>query len=262
MPPFPLASTDGKSTLEAVNLVLITKREATEGIDAADPRATHLIQTVGLRVGQSFHVGIAGALRGLAEITAVAPVLTFNITWERAVQAKLPLTVIVGLPRPQTAKKVLHDLASLGVSRIIFFEAEKGDPGYLSSSLWQEDEWQSPLRKGTEQACSTLVPEVLRTRSLEAALALITENNWLVALDPYEALGALGEAPAGSIGGTLAIGPERGWSDAERKLLVVRGFALHHLGDRILRVEAACLVGGALMLARLHVWARHRNLDA
>lgn len=260
MPPFPLASTDGKSTLEAVNLVLITKREAAEGIAAADPRVTHLVQTVGLRAGQSFHVGIAGALRGLAEITAIAPVLTFNITWEQAVQPKLPLTVIVGLPRPQTAKKVLHDLASLGVARMIFFEAEKGDPGYLTSSLWQEDEWQSHLRKGTEQACSSLVPEVLRTRSLEAALALITENNWQVALDPYEASRSLGEAPDGSKGGTLAIGPERGWSDAERKLLVSRGFALHHLGDRILRVEAACLVGGALMLAQLHVWERHRNL--
>lgn len=260
MPPFPLASAEGKSTLEAVNLVLITKREAAEGIAADDPRVKHLVQTVGLRAGQSFHVGLAGAMRGLAEITAITPFLTFNITWEQTVQTKLPLTVIVGLPRPQTAKKVLHDLASLGVARMIFFEAEKGDPGYLTSSLWQEDEWQSHLRKGTEQACSTLVPEVLRTRSLEAALALVTENNWRVALDPYEASGALGEAPAGSIGGSLAIGPERGWSDAERKLLVARGFVLHHLGDRILRVEAACLVGGALMLARLHVWERHQSL--
>jgi 16S rRNA U1498 N3-methylase RsmE len=33
------------------------------------------------------------------------------------------------------------------------------------------------------------------------------------------------------------------------------------LGDRILRVEAAALVGGALMLAQLRAWAKHRPVD-
>jgi len=244
-----------------VNLVLITEPEVSAGLPLADARSTHLLGTVGLRVGQTFHVGLAGGLRGLATVTALTPALRFNVVWEKSVQARLPLTVLIGLPRPQTAKKVLHDLASLGAARLIFFEADKGDPGYVASSLWKDGEYLEHLRKGTEQACSTLVPTVDRVASLAAALALVSGDDWKVALDPYEATGALGEAaPASARAGILAVGPERGWSDKERALLRAQGFALQHLGDRILRVEAACLVGGALLLAHLRAWQAHRAL--
>jgi len=37
----------------------------------------------------------------------------------------------------------------------------------------------------------------------------------------------------------LAIGPERGWSNKERRFLRDMGFALAHLGQRVLRVETA-----------------------
>lgn len=244
-----------------MNLVLITEPEVTAGLPLADPRATHLLGTVGLRVGQTFHVGIADGLRGLATVTATDPALRFDVVWEKSVQTRLPLTVLIGLPRPQTAKKVLHDLASLGAARLVFFEAEKGDPGYVASSLWKDGEYLEHLRKGTEQACSTLVPEVVRVTSLAEALAPLPPDGWKVALDPYEASGALGAAaPAAAQAGFLAIGPERGWSERERTLLRAHGFALHHLGDRILRVEAACLVGGALLLAQLRAWQAHRAL--
>ena len=165
--------------------------------------------------------------------------------------------MLVGLPRPQTAKKILHDLASLGAARIVFFESEKGDPGYLTSSLWKDDEWREHVRKGTEQACSTLVPEVTRVGSLAEALRQTEGPAWKLALDPYEATGAPAlTAPASAA--VLAIGPERGFGDGERRALRAAGFGFAHLGDRILRVEAAALVGGALMLAQLGAWAKHR----
>lgn len=244
-----------------MNLVLITEPEVSAGLPLADARTTHLLGTVDLRVGQTFHVGIASGLRGLATVSATAPALRFSVVWEKSVQARLPLTVLIGLPRPQTAKKVLHDLASLGAARLVFFEADKGDPGYLASSLWKDGEYLEHLRKGTEQACSTLVPEVVRVASLAEALDLVAANDWKVALDPYEATSALGESPPSSAhAGSLAVGPERGWSDKERTLLRAQSFSMQHLGDRILRVEAACLVGGGLMLAHLRAWQTHRAL--
>jgi RsmE family RNA methyltransferase len=240
-----------------VNLVLITAAEAESGFSPDDTRARHLRDTVGLAVGGSFHVGIEGGLRGIATIVAVAPRLTFTVAWEKSTQARLPLTVLVGLPRPQTAKKVLHDLASLGAARIIFFASEKGDPGYLTSSLWKDGEWREHVLKGTEQACSTLVPEVTRVASLAEAVALVDATAWKLALDPYEATGAP-ELHAPAKGAVLAIGPERGFAESERVTLRQAGFTFAHLGDRILRVEAAALVGGALMLAQLRAWEKHR----
>ena len=240
-----------------MNLVLITPDEAAAGLPADDARTRHLRETVGLAVGGSFHVGIENGLRGIATITALAPKLAFSVAWEKSPQARLPLTVLVGLPRPQTAKKVLHDLASLGAARIIFFESAKGDPGYLTSSLWKDGEWREHVLKGTEQACSTLVPEVTRIGSLAEAVALVAVDAWKVALDPYEAAGAP-ELSTPAHAAVLAIGPERGFAEAERATLRAAGFGFAHLGDRILRVEAAALVGGALMLAQMRAWAKHR----
>lgn len=240
-----------------MNLVLITADEAKTGLPPDDARARHLRETVGLAVGGSFHVGIENRLRGIATITTLAPQLTFAVAWEKSLQARLPLTVLVGLPRPQTAKKVLHDLASLGAARLIFFESEKGDPGYLTSSLWKDGEWREHVLKGTEQACSTLVPEVTRVGSLAEAIALVDAPAWKLALDPYEATGAP-ELSAPANAAVLAIGPERGFAAGERAALRTAGFAFAHLGDRILRVEAAALVGGALMLAQLRAWEKHR----
>jgi RsmE family RNA methyltransferase len=240
-----------------VNLVLITAEEAESGLPPDDPRARHLRETVGLVIGGTFHVGIENGLRGIATIASLSPRLTFAVAWEKTPQARLPLTVLVGLPRPQTAKKVLHDLASLGAARLIFFESEKGDPGYLTSSLWKDGEWREHVLKGTEQACSTLVPEVTRVGSLAEAITLVDATAWKLALDPYEATGTPAlSAPAKTA--VLAIGPERGFGDGERRALSAAGFTFAHLGDRILRVEAAALVGGALMLGQLRAWGKHR----
>jgi RsmE family RNA methyltransferase len=238
-------------------LVLITPDEAATGLPSDDARARHLRETVGLTVGGSFHVGIENGLRGIATITTLTPKLAFSVDWEKSPQARLPLTVLVGLPRPQTAKKVLHDLASLGAARIIFFESAKGDPGYLTSSLWKDGEWREHVLKGAEQACSTLVPEVTRVGSLAEALVGLDANAWKLALDPYEAAGAP-ELYTPAKAAMLAIGPERGFAETERATLRAAGFGFAHLGDRILRVEAAALVGGALMLAQLRAWAKHR----
>jgi RsmE family RNA methyltransferase len=238
-------------------LVLITPDEAATGLPSDDARTRHLRETVGLAVGGSFHVGVVNGPRGIATIVALTPLLTFSVAWEKSPQARLPLAVIVGLPRPQTAKKVLHDLASLGAARIIFFESAKGDPGYLTSSLWKDGEWREHVLKGTEQACSTLVPEVARVGSLAEAVALVAADAWKVALDPYEATGAP-ELSTPARTAVLAIGPERGFAESERATLRAAGFSFAHLGDRILRVDAAALVGGALLLAQLRAWEKHR----
>jgi len=243
-----------------VNLVLINKEESTHGIPLEDPRAIHLTQTVGLQPGKTFFVGIKNEFRGLATIQKISPWLIFTVEWEKEKQERLPLELLVGLPRPQTAKKILYDAASLGLSKIIFFVSEKGDPGYLSSSLWKNNEWKDFVLRGTEQACSCLIPEVVHVSSMEEGIKLLHPQSWRVSLDPYIAKESLKAKTRELSFGTLAIGPERGWSDDERSVLKTNGFSFYHLGDRILRVETACIAGSVLMLAELNAWQPHRSL--
>ena len=225
-----------------------------------DPRAVHLTQTVGLQPGKTFVVGIKNAFRGLATIQKISEQLIFTVEWEKEKQARLPLELLVGLPRPQTAKKILYDAASLGVHKIIFFVSEKGDPGYLSSSLWKNNEWEDFLLRGTEQACSCLIPDVVHVPTIEEGIKLLHPQSWRVSLDPYISKESLKTKTGDFSFGTLAIGPERGWSDVERSILKSNGFSFYHLGDRILRVETACTAGSVLMLAELNAWQAHRNL--
>ena len=225
-----------------------------------DPRAVHLTQTVGLQPGKTFVVGIKNAFRGLATIQKISEHLIFTVEWEKEKQARLPLELLVGLPRPQTAKKILYDAASLGVHKIIFFVSEKGDPGYLSSSLWKNNEWEDFLLRGTEQACSCLIPDVVHVPTIEEGIKLLHPQSWRVSLDPYTAKESLKTKTGDFSFGTLAIGPERGWSDVERSVLKTIGFNFYHLGDRILRVETACTAGSVLMLSELNAWQPHRNL--
>ncbi len=240
--------------------MLITETEVAQGFPAGDPRTHHLRETVGAVVGSTFHVGIENRRRGLATITVLEPSLRFVVRWETVPQVRLPLTVIVGLPRPQTAKKLLHDLASLGVDRIVFFAAEKSDPSYAQSSLWRDGAWREPLLKGAEQACSCMTPEVAHAPDLVAALGGLDSEIWKASLDPYVASGPIGAAAKKFSAGCLALGPERGWSEAERRALADAGFASYHLGDRILRVETAAVAGTSIMLAGLGTWQPHRPL--
>ena len=241
-----------------MNLMLLTPDEARDGLAPSDARARHLLKTVHAGIGSTVHVGIRNGRRGLATLLTTEPRVTFGIRWEKDPQPPLPLEVLVGLPRPQSARKVLHDLASLGARRLRFFRPAKGDPAYATSSLWSTDEWRELVEKGAEQACSALVPEVAHAPSLAAALESLPTGGWRVALDPYEAEGELAGSAAKPAPALLAIGPERGWDAAEREALRGAGFALRHLGDRILRVETACLLGGGLMLAGLGCWKAHR----
>jgi len=243
-----------------VNLVLINKKESIDGIPIQDPRAIHLTQTVGLQAGKTFFVGIKNGFRGLATIQEINQRLIFTVEWEKEQQARLPLELIVGLPRPQTAKKILYDAASLGINKIIFFVSEKGDPGYLSSSLWKNNEWEEFVLRGSEQACSCQIPEVIHVSSIKEGIKLLHPKSWRVCLDPYTAKEPLKTNVVKFSFGTLAIGPERGWSDDERSILENHEFFFYHLGDRILRVETACTAGSILMLSELNAWQPYRSL--
>lgn len=260
LPWFPLARCVTNAKFDEVNLVLLNESEVATGLPADDWRTQHLLQVVGLKSGESFHAGIIQGHRGIATITETHPRLKFTLKLEKEIQPQLPCEIIVGLPRPATAKKILYEGACLGVERILFFSSEKSDPSYAQSTLWKNKGWKEFLVKGAEQAYSTRLPEVIVFPTLAEALSQISRQSWRVALDPYEATSALKSCESKEKRGTLAIGSERGWTDRERLLLKESGFHFYHLGDRILRVEAACLVGTAIMLSQLNAWQSHRPI--
>ena len=233
-----------------MNLVLFEPAEVGQPLALGDPRAAHILGILRRKVGDSFDAGIVDGARGKGTVESIGP-SHLAFTFERCADPAPPdpITLLIALPRPQTARKILNEAASLGVAALRFFPSEKGEPGYASSTLWKTGEWRRHLMDGAAQAFDTRLPEVVRDARLAESIAGLAAGCTRVALDNYEATRRLVAAEA-SFPVALAFGPERGWSAGERALLRESGFVLAHLGTRVLRTETAVVAAVAIAKAR------------
>jgi RsmE family RNA methyltransferase len=236
-----------------VNLILFELADSTMPLARRDPRAVHMLEVLRLREGDTFHAGLVNGPRGQGVLAAIgAEVLTLAFTWGSEPPPLDAITLIVGLPRPQTARKILEEATALGLAAMHFVRTDKGERSYSQSTLWSTGEWREHLVRGAEQAFCTRLPELTHGRRLAEVLATFPEPTTRIALDNYEAPQSLSRrliAPDHPV--ALALGSERGWSDAERHELRTAGFAFAHLGSRVLRAETACVAALALVKAKL-----------
>ncbi|HEY5226904.1 MAG TPA: RsmE family RNA methyltransferase [Opitutaceae bacterium] len=232
-----------------MNLILLEPGEAAAPLPGTDPRAVHILTVLRRKAGDLFDAGIVNGPRGKASIVSIGPSgieFTFKATSESPPAD--PIHLLVALPRPQTARKILNEATTLGIASLRFFHSEKGEPSYASSALWSTPEWRRHLREGAAQAFDTRIPEVLHAASLGEAIAALPAGCVRTALDNYEASGPLRPVMR-TVPLALAFGPERGWSAAERNSLKAEGFVLSHLGERVLRTETAVVAALAIVKA-------------
>lgn len=240
------------STLVGVNLILFDRTELERPLPRTDRRAAHLLGVLRRQLGDTFDAGVINGERGKGTLAAVSDEsLTFSFAWETGGSPAEPITLLVGLPRPQTARDILRDATTLGVDALHFVRTEKGESSYAQSTLWSSGEWRRHVIAGAEQAFSTRVPEVTVGSTLADALAALAPDTRL-ALDNYESATPLSQCRLSSDPhAVLALGGERGWSAAEREVLRAHRFQFHHLGPRVLRTETACTAALTLVRAKL-----------
>jgi 16S rRNA (uracil1498-N3)-methyltransferase len=202
------------------------------------------------RQGEAFDAGLVNGPRGKGTVVEIGPhALNLSFVWGNTPPPLDPIQLIVGLPRPQTARKILQEATTLGVGAMHFVVTEKGETNYAQSTLWSSGEWRRHVLAGAAQAFCTRLPEVTHGRTLTEILARLSASGSRLALDNYESPQSL-SACAVSTPVALALGAERGWSTSERELLRRAEFSFAHLGQRVLRTESACLVGIALIKTR------------
>lgn len=236
-----------------MNIILFRPHEVELPLSRQDRRAGHILDVLRRRPGDTFDAGLINGPRGRGAVVAATPeTLTLSFTWGGPPPPLPPLHLVIGLPRPQTARDILRDATTLGVAALHFVRTDKGEPGYARSKLWQSGEWERQVIAGAEQAFCTRLPEITHDRTLSEVLAELPAGSARIALDNHEAPAALGTCNLlGYKSAVLALGAERGWSEAERERLRAAGFAFAHLGPRVLRTETACIAALALLKARL-----------
>lgn len=235
-----------------MNLILFDPTDFDRPLPLDDPRAVHIRKVLRRDEGDTFDGGIIDGPRGkvlLEALTDDGLQLAFQPT--TSVPGPEPIILMIGLPRPQTARKILQEATTLGVGTIHFHLTVRGDPGYARSTLWSSGEVRRHLITGTEQAFSTRLPEITHGREFAAVIAGLPAGSTRIALDNYEAASRLIDVPLLGKPIVLAVGSERGWTGMERDLLRQAGFHLAGLGARVLRSETATVAGLAILRARL-----------
>jgi RsmE family RNA methyltransferase len=161
---------------------------------------------------------------------------------------RTPLDLIVGVPRPQTVKKVVQAAAMLGVRSVHFVRSELGEKSYLQSHALKEEELHLEGIKALEQVWDSQLPNVRVHRSFDYFM-----DKQLPSLEDARAVCRLVAHPGGKVLSVqhattildeqiVAIGPERGWSDNEVSTFRERGFDVVSLGCRVVRVEVATVL--------------------
>ena len=109
--------------------------------------------------------------------------------------------------------------------------------------------WRSVVVSACEQSWRTRIPAVAAPQALAKALDELPAGagRWLLDPDAEAGIGTM-PAPGGDV--VLAVGPEGGWSENDRKTLIAAGFGGLRLGPRILRTETAGLAAIAALQAR------------
>ncbi len=204
-------------------------------------RLNHILEVHRAVVGDELSVGVLNGRMGTGKVIALSQsIIEMDVRLDRLPPSKLPLTVILALPRPKFLKRVLRSASSMGVQRIILINSSRVEKSYWQSPFLSREHLLQQLALGLEQAGDTILPELLLKPLfkpfIEDELPGIAAGTVSLVAHPTAAK----SCPRGiNQPTTLAIGPEGGFIPYEIEKLAACGFQPVRIGDRILSVETA-----------------------
>ncbi len=229
-----------------MNLLVILPEDlvAPDRAVLAGRRLRHVREVHRAAVGDDLAVGLLGGRMGRGRVLRLDDeALELEMRLDRDPPAKLPLTLVVALPRPKVVNRLVAAATSLGAARIVLVNAWKVEKAYWGSPRLAPANLLKQQVLGLEQAGDTVLPDVRLARLfrpfVEDELPGLLGGGTALVAHP-----GCGEGVPGTITApvTLAIGPEGGWIDAEFESLLRAGLRPLDLGPRILRTETALAV--------------------
>ncbi|GAB6391146.1 MAG: RsmE family RNA methyltransferase [Treponematales bacterium] len=263
-----------------MNIILFEPREIGRPLARRDCRTVHLLKTLRKKTGDTFDAGLLGGDRGKGTITAVRldGSLLCALDLTEPPPARCPVRMAVGFARPIQLKRILRDLSSLGVEAVDIVATELGEKSYQETKLLSDGGALASLIEGAAQARDTRVPALTvygslgewlverpwdtRNERADTAVSLpwnvyaaetrhSPKSPLLIAADNVRPAGSFSRLSALGQSLVVAVGSERGWSEAERQALEGAGFQRLSLGGRALRTETACVAAAILGLEKI-----------
>ncbi len=197
-----------------MNIVLLDPRQTESEVwsISAKRQLEHLHRHLELKAGDTLKVGIQNGKRYLTQVVDVCEtVVRIKPLYEEPVPAKLPVTLIVAMPRPKVLRRLIMDAVTLGVEKIILLHSY-GDTVAPKIEIYKrfkpfvEDQLPSLISAD----CPAYVAHPYSDTQMPFAI----------------------QHPC-----TVVIGPEGGFIPYEVELLVKNGCQAVSLGNRIIRTE-------------------------
>ena len=237
-----------------MNRILFEKDEIVDGIATfGGERAEHVMNVLHGEVGQILKTGEIGGFIGTGVITGLtrppssvsSPEITVACSHDKR-SLRPWVDLILAPPRPRVMKRLLPQLATMGVGRIFLVGAKKVEKDFWGATLLKPENYRPLLVDGLMQAGTSILPTLETRRNFRKFVKEELDTLWpeakRIVAHPYDGNRTI-EQPERSNNRAilLAVGPEGGWTDEEVTLLEEHGFARYSLGSRILRTDTATI---------------------
>jgi len=236
-----------------MNLIVLEDRDfvSPTQVQLTGRRHTHLTTILNVQPGDQLCVGKLNGLQGQAQVLSVdSQVVTLSLpsALDRPSPPTLPVTLILGLPRPKMLQRTLQTIATMGVEKLVLIQTARVEKSFWQTPLLKPEAVHEQLLLGLEQGKATQLPQVeYHTRFrlfIEDVLPARCQNFRRLIAHPGEFPAPTPESATPTL---LAVGPEGGFIDNEVRQFEALGFQPIQLGQRILRVETVIPV----LLAKL-----------
>lgn len=225
-----------------MNLILLEPGEIhDQRVQLTGARLTHIRKVLRAGVGDRLKVGVIDGPRGHGVITALTDHdAELELQCNDAPPPKLPLTILLALPRPKAARRLCRTVAELGIEHLVLLNSYRVEKAYWQSPLLAPEKIRQYFVEGLQQAGDTVLP----SWDIEKRFKPFVEDRLPQLLNGKRGLIAHPKTArlcpsAETLPTVLAIGPEGGFIPYEVEKLEQAGMQVVSLGERILKVETA-----------------------
>jgi 16S rRNA (uracil1498-N3)-methyltransferase len=214
--------------------------------------AHHLTRVLRVEAGQKYEISdnervflaeVEEARRSRVLFRILAPV--------NSPAAPVRVTLAAALVKFDRFEWIVEKATELGVEAIVPVETDRSEKGLLEASRKRVERWRKIVRESSQQSRRTRLPEIAGPSPLRAFDA--HEHEFRFLLDEEAARPVIDAVPASRAPTDrvcVLVGPEGGWTAAERERLLPEWTAVS-LGPQILRTETAAVAALSIVMG---VW--------
>jgi len=215
------------------------------------PDAHHLTRVLRVEPGQKFEISDNQNVY-LAEVeTARKDLVSFAIGETlQTPSLSVHLHLFASLIRFERFEWLVEKATELGAERLTPIETQRSEKGLYEAACKRLPRWKRIAHEASEQSRRAHLLEIDSPIRLAEALTALDEYRFV--LEEAGAPPIFAAVPATRVPGndvSLLVGPEGGWTDAERTEIRDAGWTAVSLGTNILRAETAAIAGLSILSA-------------